>query len=96
MRWTCGGTAFGADLTFQTSAAIPSRPTISGVMRLGDGRFRLQFTGLADANYTVIVSTNLIDWADLGPAVETSPGQFDFTDTAAPNHPTRFYQLRSP
>ena len=24
------------------------------------------------------------------------PGQFEFTDVAAPGHPTRFYPLRSP
>ena len=41
-------------------------------------------------------STHLIDWTPLGPATETNPGPFEFTDALAPAYPTRFYQLRSP
>ena len=86
--------AVGQDMTFQTTP-LP-RPAISGYTRLPNGQFRLQFTAPAGSTYTVLVSTNLIDWTPLGPATETTPGQFQFTDAEAPGHSQRFYRLRSP
>ena len=59
-------------------------------------QFRLQFDGVAATPYTVFVTTNLINWTPLSPATETTPGHYEFTDADAPNHSTRFYQLRSP
>ncbi len=73
--------------------AVP-RPTISSYTRLGSGDFQLRFNAAAGTDYTILVSTNLIDWTSLGAPTETAPGQFEFTDTDAPDHPTRFYQLR--
>lgn len=87
------GGVFGGDLTFQTG---PPPLRISGFTLLGNGQFRLQFDGLAAAPYTVLTSTNLTDWTPLGPASETAPGHFEFTDADAPGQPQRFYQLRSP
>ena len=45
----------------------------------------------ASRTYTVYASTDLIDWFPLGPATETSPGRYEFTDTATSQH--RFYRL---
>src|SRR6185503_3899453 len=89
-----GGIARGQDISFLT-APLP-RPTISSLARLSNGPFHLQFSGVNGASYRVLVSTNLLDWAALGSATETAPGQFEFTDAEAENHSTRFYQLRSP
>lgn len=36
------------------------------------------------------------NWTVLGAMTETSPGQFQFTDSQATNHPQRFYRVRSP
>ena len=70
-------------------------PLITGTARLTNGQFRLQFSGAIGGNYTVLTSTNLDTWAELGTAIETSPGQFNFTDAAASSLPNRFYRLRS-
>jgi hypothetical protein len=71
-------------------------PVISLFQVLGNRQFRLQFEARAGTGYSVLVSTNLTNWTLLGPATETTPGHFEFTDTDAPNHSQRFYQLRSP
>lgn len=90
-----GGLSLGADLVFETSIAITS-PTLSAYELLGNGQFRLRFDAAPGSGFNVLVSSNLIDWIGLGPASETSPGHFEFTDAAAPGHATRFYRLRSP
>jgi hypothetical protein len=69
---------------------------LSGLTRKADGRVSFQVTGLPGGTYSVLVSTDLTHWTPLGPATETSPGRFEFSDTAARGQPTRFYQLRSP
>ena len=71
-------------------------PLISVTARLTDGQFRLQFNGVIGGSYTVLTSSNLNTWTELGSAAETSPGQFSFTDAAASSLPKRFYRLRSP
>ena len=90
-----GGIALGSDFAFQTVPPSP-RPTISGFTRLGDGRFRILFDGVAGTPYSVLGTSDLLAWTPLGPATETTAGHFEFTDADAANHPTRFYQLRSP
>jgi uncharacterized repeat protein (TIGR01451 family) len=88
-----GGIAFGADQAFTTAA-----PTlrITGFEPLGDGRFRLKFTGINGTVYTVQASDNLARWNNTGTASETAPGQFEFIDAEAPAIPKRFYRLRAP
>jgi hypothetical protein len=48
----------------------------------------------------MVATTNLSlpasAWLALGFATEVSPGQFQFTDPEAPNHPRRFYRVRLP
>ncbi|HWQ92494.1 MAG TPA: hypothetical protein VN673_12550 [Clostridia bacterium] len=60
------------------------------------GSFSLQFKALPDAGYRVWASTNLIHWTMLGAATSTSPGIFEFTDTAAKPLPRRFYRVTCP
>jgi hypothetical protein len=54
-----GGVVLGADLTFQTS---PPPLRLGGFALLGNGQFRLQFDGAAGTTYTMLASTNLMDW----------------------------------
>jgi hypothetical protein len=42
--------------------------------------------------FSVEVTTNLIDWLFLGPAIP----RYLFTDTNAPAEPQRYYRLRWP
>jgi alpha-glucosidase len=58
------------------------------------------FTNAPGAPFTVLASTNLslplTNWTVLGPAVESPPGNYQFTHLAASNAPRYFYRLRSP
>ncbi|HXJ60568.1 MAG TPA: hypothetical protein VNU68_28310, partial [Verrucomicrobiae bacterium] len=90
-----GGIAVGADVLFQTAAPVPP-PRISAYELLPNRQFRLRFDYAPGTSFSVLVSPNLSGWTALGPAVELTPGHFEFTDGDAPNHPQRFYQLRSP
>jgi hypothetical protein len=92
------GFSFGANQSF-TTLAVPA-PQIAAPTRLRDGNFRIAFTSVPGAAFTVLASTNVTlpraQWTVLGPAVESSSGQFQFTDLTATNHPIRFYHVTSP
>jgi len=49
---------------------------------------------------TVLTTTNLLlpltNWTVLGTVTDNPPGQFQFSDPQATNHPLRFYRVRSP
>lgn len=53
----------------------------------------LELDGPANASYTVMVSTNLIDWTDLETVFVTEPPSQWF-DLAATDAPQRFYRIR--
>jgi hypothetical protein len=68
---------------------------------LPDGSFRLLFTNVSGAPYTVVGSSNIslpfTNWQVLGPAIEILPGQFQFTDSQGLNiSDKKFYRVRSP
>lgn len=65
-------------------------------MNLGNGVFQFAYTNSSGQPCSVYASTNLVVWTAIGAATQVSPGQFQFIDTSAANHPRRFYQLRSP
>jgi hypothetical protein len=78
------------------AAVTPPRvPRLANFLHLANGTLQFSFTNTTALNYNVYASTNLFDWTSLGPATQTSPGIFQFTDTAAINFQRRFYQLRS-
>lgn len=89
------GAAFGEDREFTTSRR-PNEPLISGHARLGNGGIEFTFTGDSGRSYTVMVSTNLIDWSEAGTATEISAGTFNFTEAQIVNPMTKFYRLRTP
>ncbi len=58
----------------------------------GSNGFQMQVTGLIGKTYILQASTNLIDWVSL----ETNSAvtsEFDFTDPANTNFPSRFYRV---
>ncbi|PYI86656.1 MAG: hypothetical protein DME26_08630 [Verrucomicrobia bacterium] len=99
-----GGKRNGSSGLVETMAAysLASVPPIklTGPNRLGNGAFQFGFTNLSGVSYTALATTNLTlpsgNWTVLDLAMEISPGQFQFTDSAAINFPHRFYQIRSP
>jgi hypothetical protein len=62
--------------------------------------FQFGFTGQTGKTFSVYASTNLTlpiaQWTSIGAAVETSAGNYSFTDTAATNSVQRFYRVTSP
>ena len=64
------------------------------------GAFQFGFTNAPGLSFTAFASTNLTlpfnDWTRLGPFVELSLGQFQFTDLQATNSAQRYYRVRSP
>ncbi|HZQ45418.1 MAG TPA: hypothetical protein VFC07_00280, partial [Verrucomicrobiae bacterium] len=73
---------------------------LAGVKKLAGGAFQFAFTNNPGARFTVLASANpsapLTNWTSLGSVTEISPGQFQFTDTQAPNNARRFYRVKSP
>src|SRR5262249_33431943 len=65
-----------------------------------NGAFQFSFANTPGATFTVLATTNvslpLSNWTVLGPVSEGPPGQFQFTDTQATNHPARLYRIRWP
>jgi len=62
--------------------------------------FQCTFSSVTNADFTVLATTNLAlplrDWTMLAPAIQCSPGQYQFTDPGATNYAQRFYQVVSP
>jgi hypothetical protein len=61
--------------------------------------FRFMFRNTPGLEFSVLRAPNLDisieGWALLGPAVEVSPGRYQFTDPGSGN-PQNFYRVRSP
>jgi hypothetical protein len=62
--------------------------------------FQFTFSNVTNADFTVLATTNLAlplpDWTMLAPAIQCSPGQYQFTDPGATNYPQCFYRVVSP
>jgi N-acetylneuraminic acid mutarotase len=73
---------------------------LNGVVARPSGVFTLAFTSVPGQGFTVLGSSNtllpLSNWTVLGPATETSPGQFQFTDSQPATNGQRYYCVRSP
>ena len=63
---------------------------------LGNGELRFSFSGTNGVAYSVQATTNLVNWAGIGSATETSPGVFEFTDPQSVTNRYRFYRLIGP
>ena len=58
-----------------------------------DGQPVLELDGPRGASYTIMASTNLIDWSDVATQDVTVPPVL-WTDQADPTAPQRYYRLR--
>jgi hypothetical protein len=72
----------------------PNSPWVWMTNTAGLGSTNVQFslTNTAAWNFSVLVSTNLVDWQYLG----TASPVYQFGDTQATNAAQRFYRLRWP
>jgi alpha-tubulin suppressor-like RCC1 family protein len=90
------GAVESAPAVVTINIVLPSAPRFTGAAPDTNGSFRVTFAGQTNAAYSVWASTNLVDWARLGPATTISPGVFQFTDVNANNWPHRFYRAIAP
>jgi alpha-tubulin suppressor-like RCC1 family protein len=77
---------------FHTISA-PGSPTIS---LLPSRKVQLYFTGSPGGEYHVLTSSNLLNWFDLGAAVNMVTNQFQFIESLDTGTPARFYRLQAP
>ena len=69
------------------------RGHLTAPTRLGTGQFQFSLRGQVGVNYTVEVSTNLVQWTPLT-NLNNSTGTTPVIDSKAGNHRHRFYRLR--
>jgi uncharacterized delta-60 repeat protein len=69
----------------------PFRPLLSQPARLGNGTFRLTFTGEAGTNYALQASSNLLDWVLVTNFVGSNSPQ-PLTDASTTNLSKRYYR----
>ena len=78
-------------------AAVPY--VLRNSIMMPGGAFQFSFTNTPGTTFSVFETTNLAapfaNWSPLGPATETAPGQFRFTDSPAA-HADRYYRVSSP
>ncbi len=62
----------------------------------GQQQFQIGFSTQSNQTFSILGSTNLVTWTNLGPALEASPGHYQFIDSNSFLYQQRFYQLQSP
>ena len=86
------GTTYGPDQQFTT----PMLPLSFSVPILQtNGTLHFSFTGSEGVTYELLASTNLINWAPISTASESTPGHYDVYDTNTAL-PARYYILQTP
>ena len=100
VRWGTNGIAINFSSWYQNqlylvrTSLIPSvLPTVTGRNWQPSGPFELNFTGDQSVPYTVLASTNLANWTQLGTPNLMSNGCFWYWDVNATNYPYRFYKV---
>ncbi len=90
------GQPFGIAVAGQPVAA----PVITGVQVIAPGQVQVSLTGYPGTTYSLISASNLFlpatNWIFQTTTTETSPGNFNATDTGATNALVRFYRARFP
>ena len=83
--------SFGSVVSADARVMIGSVPRLNSAVTRLDHSFQFQLVGLADFDYVVQGSTNLVHWQTLDSVTSTN-GFIDFVDTAATNFNTRYYR----
>lgn len=84
--------SFGSVVSTDARVMSGSVPRLNSPATRADHSFEFQFIGLANTNYIVQDSTNLVDWETLGGLTSTN-GYIDFVDTNATNFNVRYYRV---
>ena len=86
--------------TLIDTSVPPATIVLKSPSRLPNGSVQLSFTNWPGATFTALATTNVTlppsNWVSLGGVTQVSPGQFQFSDAQATNHPQRYYRVSSP
>jgi len=94
--------SYSSDTVFASSTATitGTPPYLTGFWITNGGLFQFAFSNVIGAPFSVLGSSDLSvplgNWPLLGPAVETQPGQFQFTDSLGAGRTQQFFRVRSP
>jgi GH25 family lysozyme M1 (1,4-beta-N-acetylmuramidase) len=94
-----GGQASGPVLISVSGSVSNPPPTISGIHLLPDGNEELDLLGSPNQLYYVQTTTNLMApvlWVTVSTNQADGTGVLHYIDSAATNHPTRFYRFSTP
>ena len=80
------------DSVFYSYLSAGATLTLTNLAGLGQSQVSVTVPELPGAILSVLVSTNLSSWENLGPALP----RYEFTDTNAPAGPQRYYRIRWP
>jgi len=81
------GSVFSSDATL-TVSLLPYAPILSDFSISSEGQPQLSVSGETGFTYSILASTNLIDWEP----VFTNTAPFMFSDSATSSFPQRFYR----
>src|ERR1039457_5252300 len=71
----------------------PISPPVIGSITIQGGQIQLLVNGPSGPDYTLLTSTNLLDWQSLGTVTSPVP-PVTFGDTNYPNGAARFYRIQ--
>ena len=92
---SAGGSSPGT-VTVQVNTGNVST-TITAYVVNGDGSFTITASGLPGQTYDIqAADTASGPWSQIGTSTALSNGVVSYTDTDAPNHPSRVYRLAQP
>jgi hypothetical protein len=75
---------------------MPASPRVSVFSHSSGGFCQFAVTNSGVSAYTVLTSTNLVDWAVSGSATQVSSGLYELTNADLSASPWRYYRLRWP
>jgi len=100
IRWGTNGAAFFISSSYQNQFFLVRTPMVPYVgpaatvgSRPAAGPFQLNFIGDESMPYAIVGSTDLANWAPLGPPNLVSNSHFWFWDANITNYPHRFYRV---
>ncbi len=91
-----GSVAGGWGLTLTTVGSLPPQPLLTNAVVNAAGQFQFGFNGISNASYSVLISTNLVNWSVVGTASNISAGMFRYIDPQPRTNAVRYYRVSSP
>ncbi len=90
-----GGTTVADRTLFSTMSIPPVQSSGTMVIQEGSQHMRLAFTNVPGATFTVLGSTNFLNWAVIGSMTEVASGQYQYTDPQPATNSGFYYRIQS-